>query len=161
MDQMDFQIAAIMDCNEKKSYTEIAHILGINEKTVRNRVAQLIERGVINHSVLIDNEAFPEVYIAFCAIYGDPSINLQKISELPAVMYVTSVTGRYEAMAVIVIKERKELSTFNKQMVTIEGVDHIETFMVIDNLGLRIPAKMMYRLMHPEEEKDAPQKLGI
>lgn len=154
MDRIDFQIAALMDSNERKSFTEIAQIIGINEKTVRMRVVQLIERGSINHSVLLDIEEFQEVYVAFSAIYGDPNINLKKISELPAVLYVTSVTGRYEAMAVIVIKARKELSKFNKQISTIEGVDRIETFMIIDNLGLKIPAKMLYRLMNQEEDDD-------
>jgi DNA-binding Lrp family transcriptional regulator len=156
MDRIDFQIAALMDCNEKKSFTEIAQTIGINEKTVRTRVAQMVERGTINHSVLLDIEEFQEVYIAFSAIYGDPNINLKKISELPSVLYVTSVTGRYEAMAVIVIKARKELAKFNKQISTIEGVDRIETFMVIDNLGLKIPARMLHRLMNQEETNGAP-----
>ncbi len=158
MDHIDIQIAAILDSNDKKSYAEIAQILGINEKTVRNRLSQMAESGAISHSMLFDAEVFPEVYLAFSAIYGDPNIDLKKISELPAVIYVTSVTGRYEAMALIVIKARKELSKFNRQIAAIQGVDRIETFMVIDNLGLKIPAKMLHTLMHRgEENRTSPE----
>ncbi len=154
LDKTDLQITAILDCHERKSYIEVAQMLGINEKTVRNRITHMTERGAIHNSVLVGLEEFPEIYVAYCAIYGYPNIDLKSISEMPEVLFATSVSGRYEAIAVIVIKTREDLSKFRQRVASVRGVDRLETFMVIDNFGLKIPAKMLYNLMHQEQNDE-------
>ncbi len=150
MDKLNFEIADIIDKKGRISNRDIASLLGVNEKTVRNRLGRMIERGYIRFSAMLDIEEFPEVYIGITAINlrKSPDIVLPKIKEIPSVLFAFSVTGRFSALAVIIIKSHKDLSKITKNIDQTDGVTNVETFIVIDNYGLEIPASFLYELMN-------------
>ena len=129
--------------NGRKSFKEIADDLLITENTVRSRVNQLVQEGVLSITGLIDPEKVPGHRLVLVGIKLD-TMNLvnkgEEFSRLKGVVSVSVVTGRYDLILTALLNEDFGLLEFYTQEVArIEEVASAETFVVYKGYNNRVP----------------------
>jgi len=127
----------------RKSYKEIADDLSITENTVRARVQQMTREGALSITGLIDAEKIPGHRMVLVGIKLN-TMNLVKkgeeFSRLKGVVSVAVVTGRYDLILTVLLREDFGLLEFYTQEVDrIEEVGSAETFVVYKGYNLEVP----------------------
>ena len=129
--------------NGRKSYKQIAETLNISENTVRSRVSKLIDEGILEITGLVDTEPIAGHRVVFVGVKLS-SLNLvekgKEFSKLKGVVSVSVVTGRFDLMLVVLLKEGFDLLEFYTQEVyKLKGVHSVETFVVYKGYNLKVP----------------------
>ena len=140
----DQTIAIIKYLREgRKSFREIADLLAVSENTVRTRVNRLQEEGVLEISGLVDPEAIPghRVVIVGVKLQSVDLVNKgEEFSRLNGVVSVSVVTGRFDLILVVFLKEGFGLLEFYTDEVSrVDGVQSVETFVVYKGFNLKLP----------------------
>jgi len=127
----------------RKSYKAIAENLGVSENTIRSRVAKLEDEGVLEITGLVNPEAVPRHRVVMVGVKLT-TMNLVKkgkeFSRLRGVVSVSVVTGRFDLILVVLLKEGFGLLEFYTEEVSrLEGVQSVETFVVYKSYNLKVP----------------------
>jgi Lrp/AsnC family transcriptional regulator for asnA, asnC and gidA len=127
----------------RKSFKKIADALGLSENTVRTRVNKLLDERIMEVSGLVDPGAIPRhraVIVGVKLKTMDLVKKGEEFSRLTGVVSVSVVTGRYDLMLVVFLKEGYDLLEFYTEEVSrIEDVQSVETFVVYKNYNLMVP----------------------
>ena len=127
----------------RKSFKKIGDELGITENTVRSRVAKLNDEGVLQISGHVDPESLPGHRLVIVGVKLG-TLNLikkaEEFSKLKGVVSVSVVTGRYDLILVVLLKEGFDLLQFYTQEVyRLQDVRSVETFVVYKSFNLKVP----------------------
>lgn len=127
----------------RKSYKEIANDLSVTENTVRSRVQQMVQKGVLSITGLIDPEKVPGHRVVLVGIKLN-TMNLVKkgeeFSRLKGVVSVAVVTGRYDLILTVLLREDFGLLEFyTREVARIEEVGSAETFVVYKGYNTKVP----------------------
>lgn len=127
----------------RKSFKIIAEDLGVSENTVRSRVSKLEEEGVLDIVGLVDPEAVPRHRVVIVGVKLTTMDLVKKgeaFSRIRGVVSVSVVTGRFDLILVVLLKEGFGLLEFYTEEVSrLEGVQSVETFVVYKSYNLKIP----------------------
>jgi len=127
----------------RKSLKKIAHKLSITENTVRARVKKLTEEGILDICGLVDLSSIPghrTVFIGIKLKEMDLVEKGEEISRLKGVISVSVVTGRFDLMALVMLKQGFGLLEFYTDEVSrVQGVSAVETFVIYKSYNLRVP----------------------
>lgn len=129
----------------RKSFSAIADELSVTENTVRARVNKLVDEKVIAISGLVDPASLPNHKIVMMGIKLktlDLGRKAKEFTRLRGVVFTTVVTGRYDLIVQVLINENDGytlLDFFNKELVKISEIQDVETFVVYESYGLRVP----------------------
>jgi len=140
----DNTIAIIRRLREgRRSFRKIADELNITENTVRSRVKRLEKEGILEVVGLVDMEALPRHQTVMVGVKLN-TMNLVKkgeeFSRLKGIVSVGVVTGRFDLMLIVSLKEGFGLLEFYTQEVSkIEGVHSVETFVIYKSYNLKVP----------------------
>jgi len=140
----DNTIAIIRRLREgRRSFRKIADELNITENTVRSRVKRLEKEGILEVVGLVDTEALPRHQTVMVGVKLN-TMNLVKkgeeFSRLKGIVSVGVVTGRFDLMLIVSLKEGFGLLEFYTQEVSkIEGVHSVETFVIYKSYNLKVP----------------------
>jgi len=157
IDAIDVRIMKLLGDNGRMSNSEIARRLDISEATVRQRLKRLFDNDILQVSGQIDPNAFPEIFIIVVGIVLNilPEKCLDAIASLPNLLFVFTVTGRYDMIAVFAVNTREKLSEIiEKHLHSIEGVSHTETYVVLKNIGMTINTKDFCELLGATEKTE-------
>ena len=103
----------------RRSFARIAADIGSSERSVRNRVKELRDDGVIQITAIADPELLGYGVIALLGVRTDPSRSLSQIaselSGLPGAFYVMAVAGRYNVLVEISCADLDELLSHPRQ----------------------------------------------
>ena len=126
LDDKDKKILNMLQENSRMSYMHIASKLGISEATVRYRVKNLIDKGIIHRfTVLLDPRkiGYPITGILLVKIVPEHFEGAaKKISDLEETRHVLQNTGEYNIVAVVKAKSLGHLNELRKKIELIEGV---------------------------------------
>ena len=126
LDDKDRKILNLLQENSRTSYLHIANELGISEATVRYRVKNLIDNGVINKfTVLLDSKkiGYPTTGILMVKIAPDHfEKTSEQISDLIETYHVFQNTGEYNLVAVVHAHNLEHLSYLRKRVEMMPGV---------------------------------------
>jgi Lrp/AsnC family transcriptional regulator for asnA, asnC and gidA len=127
----------------RRSFKDIAHELGLSENTVRTRVHRLTEEGILQVTGLVDPEALPGHRVVLVGVKLR-TMNLIKkgkeFSKLRGVVSVSVVTGRYDLILVVFLKEGFGLLEFyTDEVAQLTDVQSVETFVVYKGYNLKVP----------------------
>lgn len=144
LDETNKQIIRLLS-DGRRPYSAIAEELGITENTVRSRVNKLMEDGVLRITGLVDPGQVPSVQLAYMGIKTATMDLDRKAEELTALTGVVScsvVTGRYDLMLVVELSEDEDsslLNFFKNELVKVDGIRSVETFLVYQSHKLAVP----------------------
>jgi len=137
LDALDNEIIRLLTENGRMPTGELAKKLSVTAPTVRNRIKDLEKNGIFKVSGLIDPSKHREMITAIVAMNvqsgGKLDDILEKISELPNVVWAGVVTGRYDIVAeVVCVGGKDELYQFTTETIlSIGNVIRSETFVIM------------------------------
>ena len=127
----------------RKSFKEIAEQLSITENTVRTRVGKLREEGILDITSLVDPEAIPGHTLVIVGVKLSTMHLVRKgaeFSKLRGVVSVSVVTGRFDLIMLVLLKEDFGLLQFYTQEVDpIKDVQSVETFVIYKGYNTKVP----------------------
>ena len=129
--------------NGRKSFKKIAGQLKVSENTIRAKVNRLVEEGILDITGLVDPEAVPGHQVVIIGVKLDTMELVAKgkeFSTLQGVVSVSVVTGRFDLILVVLLKEDFSLLRFFTQEVSKVGqVQSVESFVVYKGYNLKVP----------------------
>jgi Lrp/AsnC family transcriptional regulator for asnA, asnC and gidA len=127
----------------RKSYKKIAEKLSVSENTVRTRVQNLTDSGILEITGLVDPEAIDGHRIVMVGVKLKTMDLVKKgeeFSKLKGVISVSVVTGRFDLILMVLLKTGFGLLEFYTEEVSkLEDVQSVETFVVYKSYNLKIP----------------------
>jgi len=127
----------------RKSFKTIAEELSVSENTIRARVSKLAEEGVLEISGLVDPESLPghgTVLVGVKLQSMDLIKKGEEFSKLRGVVSVSVVTGRFDLILLVLLKEGFGLLEFyTEEVAKIKGVQSVETFVIYKSYNLKVP----------------------
>ena len=137
IDSLDNQIIRLLIEDGRMPIGDMAARLNVTAPTIRSRIKNLEESGMLKVSGLIDTYRHPEIITALIGLnirsYGKLGQILEKVSRLDNVTWAAVVTGRYDIFAeVVVTGGTKDLFRFTTEIIPKVGtVLKSETFVII------------------------------
>jgi len=142
LDKINLQIIKQLR-DGRKSFKAIAEELSVSENTIRARVSKLTEQGILEISGLVDPESLPghgAVIVGVKLQSMDLIKKGEEFSKLKGVVSVSVVTGRFDLILQVLLKEGFGLLEFYTQEVArIKGVQSVETFVIYKSYHLKVP----------------------
>ena len=127
----------------RKSFKAIAEVLSVSENTIRARVGKLAEEGVLEITGLVDPESLPghgAVIVGVKLQSMDLIKKGEEFSKLRGVVSVSVVTGRFDLILLVLLKEGFGLLEFyTEEVAKIKGVQSVETFVIYKSYNLKVP----------------------
>ena len=144
IDKINLQIIRLLQ-NGRRSYKEIGQAVGLSEATVRSRVLKMLEDGLVEIKALVSTKDLGTGY--FTAYIGvrltSPALKkmAEAIAELPGVISVGIVTGRYDLILTVMLTPDFGLMDFFNEMLErySESISANETFMIYESVNLKTP----------------------
>ena len=129
----------------RKSFSAIAEDMKITENTVRTRVNKMLDEGVLKVMGLVDPELVPGLQVVMMGVKLktlDLETKAREFTSLRGVISAAVVTGRYDLIVQLILNEDEGLSLldfFKTELVNIEDVLEVETFVVYQSHELYVP----------------------
>ncbi|MBT0158403.1 Lrp/AsnC family transcriptional regulator [Candidatus Bathyarchaeota archaeon A05DMB-2] len=115
--------------NGRVAFSRIAEEIGVNEATVRYRVKQLTDRGIITKfTALLDPAKIGYSTTGIMMVKTDPALfedAAEKISELSETYHAFQNTREFDIVAVVHTQDLKQLSDLRKKVKLIPGVKEV------------------------------------
>ncbi len=130
---LDRQIICLLQRNGRVSSAEISRQLGASERTVRNRINRLVERGAIMPTVVVNHQYFG--YRTAVDIFCEVDLNRmeevgQALSQLPEVNYIAYSTGDQDISIQALLKSSDAVYEFTQRLANIPGIRRTKTVLV-------------------------------
>jgi Lrp/AsnC family transcriptional regulator for asnA, asnC and gidA len=138
MDELDKRIIKLLQVDGRASNARIAREVGVSEGTVRRRLRQLVQSGVISVIAVPNLEKMGYGTAALVGVQTDPG-KIDEVADAIAALeeahYVSISTGAYDIFAWVGVESPERLGAFLRGKVgTISGVRRTETFV---NLSIK------------------------
>ena len=142
IDQINISIIKHLN-DGRKSFKEIADELSITENTVRSRVNTMVKEGILSIKGLINPELLPNHQLILIGVKLK-TVDLvnkgREFSNLKGVISANVVTGRYDIILTVLLKEEFSLLHFYTNEVSkIKDVMSVETFVVYKGYNNFVP----------------------
>ena len=132
MDSLDRQIITELQKNGRLSYAELATTLHISESTARNRVNRLLKQDLITISAIPNLKLMGYTFIGIMGLQvklTKRKVIAEQLAQRPEVLYVMSVTGEHDLMAIVAARSATEFADFNDNFVaSLAGVSRTQTY---------------------------------
>lgn len=127
----------------RKSFKKIAEDLDLTENTVRARVRKLVDEKVLEVSGLVDPEAIRGHKLVMVGVKlrnMDLVKKGEEFSNLKGVVSVCVVTGRFDLILLVLLKDDFDLLEFYTEEVSrLEDIESVETFVIYKSFNLKVP----------------------
>ena len=138
LDEIDKKILAELLLDSKRSYRELAKAIGISAATVINHVQRLESAGVIQeYTVMLDFERLGyelTVVTEMTVSRGKLLETQEEIAKLPYVCAVYDVTGEIDSIVIAKFRNRRDLSEFPKDLLSMPFVERTNTHVVLNTM---------------------------
>ena len=138
LDKLGQRLIQELQNDGRQSYRELADELGVAEGTVRKRVRDLRNKDVIKIAAVPNPLKLGYNFI--CIIGMEVKLtDLQQVgkelAQSPNVYFLSSVTGRFDLIAILLFNASEELADFVREKVSsVPGILKTETFVNMDIL---------------------------
>jgi Lrp/AsnC family transcriptional regulator, leucine-responsive regulatory protein len=147
IDETDRQILQLLSENGRMSYVDIGKQLNLSRVSIRERVNQLIEDGVIEKfSVVINSEKVGKSVSAFFEVDCEPS-SLVRVAETlannPSVASCYQMTGPSTLHMHVLVEDFIRLENFiNEELYSLEGITRVESHILLRRFKSRTGLKL-------------------
>jgi DNA-binding Lrp family transcriptional regulator len=133
MDDLDRRILAILRRDSRTPYTEIADRVGTSEGTVRNRVEQLLDSGIIERFTVATRTGNVKAMIEIgVAVDVDTGAMSERMADWTEVDFVWQVSGEED---VVVVVDTTDTGTLNDLITRARELDEVvstKTRLILD-----------------------------
>ena len=151
LDETDRAIIAQLQYDGRMSFTDIAAKLGISEGTVRRRVKQLMDDGVLQVVAIVEPQLLgwnAAGMIGVTVQAGQIDAVAQQLAQFPEVSYLFMASGEFDLFVEVFCKDREHFVSFlNQKLHQVVGVQRTQTFMILK----------MYKLSYRWGEAEPPR----
>jgi DNA-binding Lrp family transcriptional regulator len=142
MDDLDREILAILRRDARTPYTEIADRVGTSEGTVRNRVEQLVEDGVIERFTVDTQRGNVKAMIEIGVdVNVDTGGLTERLAEWEPVDFVWQVSGEEDIVLVVDAADTGALNDLISRVRELDEVVSTKTRLILDEwLGQSAPS---------------------
>jgi len=143
IDETDRKIVAVLDRDASLTHKEIAKRLGMNESTIRKRIAVLKDKKVIKYYVQIDTSQMGLKTEVSLGVDVEASKILQagrKFAEIPGVRMVFHTSGEHDFLIVVWTTDREALSRIVDKISAVDGVERV------------LPSVLVERILRKDQE---------
>lgn len=127
----------------RKSLKKIADELHVSENTVRSKIHKLTEQGTMEISAIVNPEKIAGhsmVIIGVKLATMDLVSKGEEFSKLNGVVSVSVVTGRFDLIVMVLLKQDFGLlEFFTEEVKKIDQVQSVESFVVYKSYNLTVP----------------------
>ena len=133
MDELDREILSLLRRDARTAYTEFADRIGTSEGTVRNRVEQLVERGIIERFTVATRTGNVRAMIEIGVDVNVETVGLTgEFAEWEAVDFVWQVSGEADIVLVVDTADTKQLNDLITRARDLEEVVSTKTRLILD-----------------------------
>lgn len=137
LDDVDRSIIQLLYRDARQSSEELAKQLKVSSATVRRRLKNILEEGVIHIAAIPDPRkvGYPLItLIAFDVEQDKLDVAMKTLSNLKQIKWVMSTTGRFDIMCIAWFRSTDELAKFLQEVVKNDGIKDSETFLCLNML---------------------------
>jgi Lrp/AsnC family transcriptional regulator for asnA, asnC and gidA len=139
LDTTDQEIIKILR-EEHISNTDLAKELGVSEGTVRQRLKKLKQSGILKITAGINPDVLENQQAALVAVNVAKAALLEhkagELSELPHVLSVSIVSGRYDLLVEVLVDSNHGLVDFlTGELAEVEDISATESFLLLKSYG--------------------------
>ncbi|PWJ56429.1 Lrp/AsnC family transcriptional regulator, regulator for asnA, asnC and gidA [Quadrisphaera granulorum] len=134
LDETSKRIVEHLQTDGRRSYAAIAADVGLSEAAVRQRVARLLEAGVMQIVAVTDpmQVGFPRQAMVGVRCSGDTTVVAAALAELDEVTYVVAVAGTFDVLAEVVCEsDDRLLDLLSRRIRAVPGVTSTETLVYL------------------------------
>lgn len=136
MDKLDWNIILSLNTNGRKSFRHIAKDLKVSLSTISNRVKRLEKEGIIERYIPVINKekiGYDLTAVINIKLTHGKLIEVQeKISKNNHVSAVYDITGDWDSLIVAHFKDRRDLNSFIKKILSMDFVERSNTQLVLN-----------------------------
>jgi Lrp/AsnC family leucine-responsive transcriptional regulator len=147
LDNIDRKILQLLTENSRMSYVDIGKELNLSRVSIRERVNQLIENGIIEKfSLVINSEKVGKGVSAFFEVDCEPS-SLVKVAKTlannPCVASCYQMTGPSTLHMHVLVEDFLKLEYFiNEELYSLEGITRVESHILLRRFKSRTGLKL-------------------
>lgn len=142
LDKKDRQLLQLLQNDARMSNAELARRIDLSPPGLQKRLRRLEEAGVIEQYVtLVDREAVGFDMLCFVQVtlqrHEPQAIDRFRhlVKDMPEVLECYHLTGEYDYLMKIVVRNRKHLEFFLMERLTpVQGMDKIRTSLVLSDI---------------------------
>jgi Lrp/AsnC family transcriptional regulator for asnA, asnC and gidA len=135
LDETDRAIIAQLQYDGRMPLTDIAAELGISEGTVRRRVKNLTESGVLQVVAVVEPQFLgwnAAGMIGVTVQAGQVDAVAHQLAQFPEVSYLFMASGEFDLFVEVFCKDREHFVSFlNQKLHQVAGVQRTQTFMIL------------------------------
>ncbi len=150
LDSVDLKIIALLQEDARRSNVSIARQVGLNETTVKKRIARLTDNGVIRVLAAVNPPAVgltADVLVGICVKPGTIYAVGDALSAMSETIYLGYVSGRFDIITQVLVSDPQELLNFlSTRIAHIDGIVSLETFFIMHNEKIDYEWKLVDRL---------------
>jgi DNA-binding Lrp family transcriptional regulator len=133
MDELDREILSILRQDARTPYTEIAEQVGTSEGTVRNRVEQLVEAGVIERFTVATQTGNVRAMVEISVDVNVQTGGLtERLAEWEQVEFVWQVSGDEDIVLIVDAADTTSLNGLITRARDLEEVVSTKTRLILD-----------------------------
>jgi len=136
MDDLDYKIIEKLNQDARKSYREIARELDVSLTTISNRIKKIENEKIIERYIPLINQekiGYDLTAVINVKISHGKLIEVQeKISKDKHVSNVYDITGDWDSLIIAHFKDRKDLNSFIKNILSMDNVEKTNTQIVLN-----------------------------
>lgn len=138
LDPLDIRILKELLINSKRSYHQLASVLGVSPTTILKRIKALERSGLIKYySAILDHKMLGFSITAIIEVSSKDGKILdidEDIAKNSSVCAVYDTTGVYDAIVIAKFKNIEELDSFIKYLNKTEGIEKTNTHIVLNTI---------------------------
>lgn len=134
LDDVNRAIIAQLQDDGRQPYATIGKAVGLSEAAVRQRVARMVDTGVMQIVAVTDpaQVGFERQAMVAINVSGDLEAVAQRLAEITEVVYIVIIAGGYDLLAEVVVTDDEHLlHLVNNQIRSIPAVTRTETFLYL------------------------------
>jgi Lrp/AsnC family transcriptional regulator for asnA, asnC and gidA len=135
LDELDRNIISLLQYDGRIPYTKVAEELGVTEGTVRRRVKQLMDDGILQIVAIVRPHDLGWTEVAMIGISVQSNLLTaiaDEISKLPEVAYLFQAAGEFDLFAEVFCQDREHFVSFlNNKLQQIPGVERTQSFLIL------------------------------
>ena len=133
LDPLDRMLVAELEHDGRASFREIGERLGVSERAISARFAELSERDAVRVIAVGNPHALGFRGLAWIGLTLEDGANLDEVAaalaRVPQLSYLVSVSGRFDLMGELVCRDRDHLlATLSERVGRVGGIESVETF---------------------------------